>query len=563
MDKMNQNDNFILGYAAIAKYTKQKVPDYRENPLIEALPDIFSEEELFDVLSSYPVYDEKEKKLPPHIRYHCVMRITRYFQPRLKHFDLESRLSTAIRQGYIARNPLGKNYAMLLQQGYQMIRNKKYPEIFNPEVLTSASGFTMIGISGIGKTKAIEHVLAPYPKLIIHSEYKGQPLNLYQIPWLKLDCPHDGSLKALCINFFTKIDELLGTNYYEKYGTSRGVSTDIMIPRMAQLASLHCIGVLIIDEIQHLSLQKSGGAEKMLNFFVSLVNTIGIPVVLVGTYKARPILQAAFRQARRGSGQQGDLTWDILDNDEDWDILIDGMMRYQWTKEDIPISKEIKDTLYEESQGIVDIAIKLFIMAQLKAISTGIEKVTSELIRKMAKENLRLVKPMLDALKSGDEREIAKYDDIRPTDIDLQGFYNSNSPLANWDSIKIQMMNHEKQKQVEQRNAKEQALVQLMQLEIDENLALIAVEKVLSSGKSELSVPSIVKESLRLIMDLQEKKSKQSSVKEVKTKAKIDKVKVESPTLCIIVDKGRENKQSAYESLKEAGYIQRFLRETP
>ncbi|HBW35898.1 ATP-binding protein [Desulfosporosinus sp. BICA1-9] len=547
MDEKNLNKDTVLGQAALAKYTEQAVPDYKGNPLIEALPDIFSEEELFDVLSSYPLYDEDERKLPPHIRYHCVMRITRYFQPRLKHFDLESRLSTAIRQGYIARNPLGKNYAMLLQQGYQMIKNKKYPEIFNPEVLTSASGFTMIGISGIGKTKAIEHVLAPYPKLIVHSEYNGQPLNLYQIPWLKLDCPHDGSLKALCINFFTKIDELLGTNYYEKFGTSRGVSTDILIPRMAQLASLHCIGVLIIDEIQHLSLPKSGGAEKMLNFFVSLVNTIGIPVVLVGTYKARPILQAAFRQARRGSGQQGDLTWDILDNDEEWDILIDGMMRYQWTKEIIPLSKELKNTLYEESQGIVDIAIKLFIMGQLKAISTGIEKVSSELIRKIAKENLRLVKPMLEALKSGNTLEIAKYDDIRPTDIDLQRFFENNSPLAQWDAIKSLKMNQEKQKLGEQRSAKEQALMQLLQLEVDEDLALIALEKVLSSSKNEMSVSEIVKASLKLIMDIQEKKSEQSDAKKVKPKVTLEKVKPEEPTLCIIVDKGRENKKSAYE----------------
>ena len=37
----------------------------------------------------------------------------------------------------------------------------------------------------------------------------------------------------------------------------------------------------MIDEIQHLSMAKSGGSEKMLNFFVNLVNNVGVPVILV------------------------------------------------------------------------------------------------------------------------------------------------------------------------------------------------------------------------------------------------------------------------------------------
>ncbi len=37
----------------------------------------------------------------------------------------------------------------------------------------------------------------------------------------------------------------------------------------------------------------------MLNFFVTLVNTIGLPVILVGTPKARDIFEKDFRSARR------------------------------------------------------------------------------------------------------------------------------------------------------------------------------------------------------------------------------------------------------------------------
>lgn len=74
---------------------------------------------------------------------------------------------------------------------------------------------------------------------------------------------------------------------------------------MTQLVRQFQIGILVIDEIQHLSEAKGGGSDKMLNFFVTLVNTIGIPVVMIGTTKAMSILQSEFRQARRGSGQGG------------------------------------------------------------------------------------------------------------------------------------------------------------------------------------------------------------------------------------------------------------------
>jgi len=547
--------------AVLAEYSKQIVPEYRGNPLIEALPDIFSKENVVDLLTTYPVYDPKERLLPVEYRYHCVMRITRYFQPWKKHYDLESRFSRAIRQGYIARDPLGRNYALQLQQGYQAIKNQKYAGVFNPEIYTTSSGFTIIGISGGGKTKAIDHVLSPYPKIIVHSEYMEQLLSIYQIPWLKLECPFDGSLKGLCINFFMKIDELLGTNYYEKYGSGRNLSVNTMLPRMAQIASLHCVGVLIIDEIQHLSLQKSGGAEKMLNFFVNLVNTIGIPVVMVGTYKAGRVLQDAFRQARRGSGQ-GDMTWDRLDNDEVWDLLMTGMMTYQWTKKTIPCNDEIKNTLYEESQGILDIGVKLFMMAQLRAISTGIETVDSKMIRMIARDNLKLVKPMLDALKSGIMKDIEKYDDIKPLNID--DFFEKNMPAPNFEDIRRKKLDEEKQFRLEERSKIEQVIIKLLNLDVDEKLALKVTEEVLCSElNGETNINVIVKEAYRRILLEEGLKNTGNPISlEEKRKRKKQVVVKEEPLLRIIVEKGREDKKSAYESLKEAGYIQVLLRQT-
>src|SRR5262245_42655258 len=80
---------------------------------------------------------------------------------------------------------------------------------------------------------------------------------------------------------------------------------------MARVASLHCLGMLVIDEIQNLSEAKSGSSARMLNFFVQLENTIGVPFILIGTPMAIQALSGEFRQARRAT-EQGGVYWERM-----------------------------------------------------------------------------------------------------------------------------------------------------------------------------------------------------------------------------------------------------------
>ena len=111
---------------------------------------------------------------------------------------------------------------------------------------------------------------------------------------------------AAWTRFFKAIDDCVGTSYLDQYKKSR-ITIDSMLTMMQRIAQEYSLGLLVVDEVQHLSLAK-GGSDAMLNFFVTLVNMIGLPVILIGTSKALPILQGEFRQARRSSGH-GDLIW--------------------------------------------------------------------------------------------------------------------------------------------------------------------------------------------------------------------------------------------------------------
>jgi hypothetical protein len=102
------------------------------------------------------------------------------------------------------------------------------------------------------------------------------------------------------------------------------------------------------------------------------------------------VLQSEFRQARRSSGQ-GALIWDRMQNDESWEIMLRAMWKYQWLQKPAPLTDELKNVLYEESQGILDIAVKLYAMAQSKAIADCVETITPQTIRDVVGEKLNLV----------------------------------------------------------------------------------------------------------------------------------------------------------------------------
>ena len=388
------------------------LPEYDGNPFIARLPPLQSQLELMDALAARPQFHMQERGYAASLRKHCIMRLGRYFEPLERQIQLAERFDMLLRQGYIGRNPLTHDYIRHLKNGAQRIEEKSLTIPTLLPVENTATSFALAGCSGIGKSKAIEKVLHQYPQCIEHTE----PFSLVQITWLKLDCPHQGSPKQLCINFFSAVDRLVGTNYFNWYGR-RSASVDEMMVHMAQVANLHALGVLVIDEIQHLNKSKIG-PDALLNFLVTLVNTIGVPVILIGTLSAIPLLQDNFRQARRANGL-GSLIWDRMPEGKAWDYFIDQLWKYQWTRETTKLTPAIQTALYEESQGILDIVVKLFMLSQLRLVTIGEVRKVKEtlsvgLIRKVAREDFKVVRPMLDALRANDKAALLKYDDLLP-----------------------------------------------------------------------------------------------------------------------------------------------------
>ena len=387
-----------------ATYQTCGLPDYDGNPLIAALPPLLAVEEAAKALTHEVAYDPKVRELPAHIRQHALLPILQFFQPLSHHLDLEGKMARLIRFGYVGRNPTQNGHFLRNTEKASTVTGKTN----HPSTATSS---TILGTSGTGKTTGVNRILSLYPQVIEHTSFGGKPFPHTQLVWLKLECPFDGSIKAICQNFFQSVDQALGTDYVTLYGLRLRRTTDEMLPRMAHVAGLHSLGALVIDEIQHLSTAKSGGASKMLNFFVELTNTMDMPVLLIGTTKAISIISQEFRSARRGSGQ-GEMVWRPMKKDEEWGLFLESLWRYQYTQKESPLTPELSETLYDECQGITDFAVKLYMLAQIRAISTGLERVTPTVIKSVARDSLQTAQPFLQALRTGDYTSLPNFEDI-------------------------------------------------------------------------------------------------------------------------------------------------------
>ena len=334
------NEETITGRIPAAVYGAPVLEEYKNNPLISALPPIYDLKQVAGFLRDKPSFDAAELNLDGNIRIHAIARLLRsFFQPLNHHLQLEQKLSTMIRQGYIGRNPKTGDYYTHLQNGYERIVKGELEAKLFDGLTSTATSLSLFGCSGCGKSRTLERITKSYPQALFHQEH-----NITQLVYLKIDCPIDGDLDELCLSFFNEVDKVLHTRYSQSHGRKK-LGTKRLMANMCQVANLHSLGVLIIDEVQNLNEAKSGGAEKMHNFFVSLVNTIGLPVIQVGTHRASKFFQRTFRAARRITGL-GSLLWDRLPQDKQWSALLKQMWQYQWLRRAEPLTPELENTMY-------------------------------------------------------------------------------------------------------------------------------------------------------------------------------------------------------------------------
>ncbi len=396
---------FVDGTVKDGAYRDVLIEEHEGNPLIEALPAIMSKKEVLERIAYFPNFKKEALDYPSEVRVQLVRGLERMFVPLHRHYTLESEISTLLRLSYIDRNNFAdKTYWNHLSEKVdrlkeRLVATKAGQMRYHPGGFKGS--FFLCGMSGLGKTIALSRILALYPQAIFHSQYRGQTFPFTQIVWLKLDCPHNSSIRGLCDKFFLEVDRVIGnTTFAEDFGGRTGPQ---MIPDVGRIAGLFNIGLIVIDEIQNLSLVKSSGAKQMLAFFTELINTSGCGVLMVGTERAQEVLEQEFWQVRRNITSRP-FHWKPFSRTESdhliWDKFLESFWDYQYTAQKVELTPEISSRFHHETVGIPDLVVKLFIGVQQQAIENETEKITLDLIIEVASTIFAPAQAALAAFRS-------------------------------------------------------------------------------------------------------------------------------------------------------------------
>lgn len=429
-----ENFNQLSPLSQEATYIAQRLPHFRDNKLIEALPAPLTDAQLIDLMTSLPEYSPEQLEWTAHERIQLIMQLSHFSIPMKRHMELGRKIDSMLREGYVGCDISLLAKSMTIQKTIDFLKlpDRNYHSILRDGPQLSS---LLMGLPGMGKSTSTKKLLSAYPRVIYHPTH-----NLYQIPYLRVELPSDGmSVKEMCLKIFSEVDKRIpGVSYRATYQKLSQRTAGELLEALAKVMINHVVGILVVDEIQNLTNAKKTSSVLMTEL-VSICNCLSVPILFIGTNKAVRLFSSDFHHGRRACGKP----WNGLENPfhedsseeakAEWNEFAGILFHYQWVKHPVPFDAHFSRLLYDYSAGVFDIAIKLFAAAQTKAIHDRSERITTELLRKTYIEEFPVLHNMLDALRNGDLEQLATFPDIAPTNLQevLQGIEKRLSRKSN------------------------------------------------------------------------------------------------------------------------------------
>lgn len=276
------------------------------------------------------------------------------------------------------------------------------------------STISLFGSPGMGKSHFWDHVLGKCFPQVLKQDHT------IQVTYMVLNCSAFNSLKAFCLFFFAELDNILisyyhtqNLQYVDPYAiefSKNNYTAEKMLPFMANVAAQHDLGVLIIDEVNHLTEGNKNMAEITM-FFKNLTRAIGLPIIFSGTPNAIEKLGFNLQSIRRLVGV-GMINWKFYTSDsKNWHRFIQHLWNFQVTNDKVEITDQITDLYYQLTGGVMDFAIKLFVRCQIEALQSN-RIVDTEFINEIREKWFYKWKSVITAIHSSDYFLKSNYNDI-------------------------------------------------------------------------------------------------------------------------------------------------------
>lgn len=272
-------------------YLQRGVPEIDSSPLTAHLPLAAEDfQDSFKALAVLPDFIEDDRHRPTAIRRLRLRVISHFFMPfaPISHSAL-AELVTSIHDGYIPRNPF-------TVRGQQILEGMRVDLPYQPPIAMVA------GFSGMGKSTLMNRILGYLgPQVVDHQHFEGSPYPHKQMVWIRINVPGRCTPKNLCETIGNYVDATLRTKTYAgAFARMRGSDSGInqYIESIRKIVTTHQVGALVLDEFQNLSLIGIG-AQEIISLLVTLREELGLPIIVVGTFRALRVLDSALSSARR------------------------------------------------------------------------------------------------------------------------------------------------------------------------------------------------------------------------------------------------------------------------
>jgi len=393
-----------------AKYSETGVSRYRGNPFIEALPPLpKAKSELLTCTANYPdVPTAAVRRAGEVIRIAEVRMLSDLRLPLPEYHRASIALTIGLREPYVPRNPMSLS---------DVRRRHEVACASSPAgcdsalqlIQSRALGYTVVAQTGMGKTTHMLSVLKNYPQVIHHKEYRGRAIVCVQISYLILRCPHDGTLKSLCLQFFEQVDARLGTAYLKQAVGVRGIAPMVML--MKTVATQVSLGLIVVDELQNLHVAGGARAELMLSLFSDILEKVGVSLFVLATPAVQSVLEKGVRNIRKLT-TSGDLAITPFEaGSKQWRAFTDAYWEYSFTKKHHALTKSVRNAWWEASGGNYAFAAAAFYLAQVDAIG-GTEVVDKVAFERVSARQMAFLQPAIAALRSGNPNSLLHFDDL-------------------------------------------------------------------------------------------------------------------------------------------------------